>query len=217
MSIAKGSHWRTDIITSDIVHLYHNEHKSIREIAQQYHCDPKTITRHLDQAGISQKERHQKSNSRRHKGVCRGAYKVRRGNNPNGLQCITCGCCPRTSGRRVCNSCKHSFAHGFKSHTELDLYLSVGCWIIDCNEPAIGIDHDHSICAGGQQHSCNNCRRGPICNRHNNILRDGYTSDDLNKIADDLDQKATATRQAAKALSEWEQRGNLVVRVVGGF
>jgi hypothetical protein len=56
---------------------------------------------------------------------------------------------------------RHALSRG-----EYEALLAQGCSIEGCDREATVIDHDHAICPQGN-HSCNKCRRGPLCHYHN--------------------------------------------------
>jgi hypothetical protein len=55
--------------------------------------------------------------------------------------------------------------HGM-SRSDYDAFLTQGCAIEGCLKPAAHIDHNHAICPQ-PRHSCDKCRRGPLCHGHN--------------------------------------------------
>jgi len=126
---------------------------------------------------------------------------------PNDKPCRHCGCCNArwhwSKTRDVwqaspCNSCMHAKErHGFVTHNEYDSYLASGCWV--CGVTAYGIDHDHSICSK-LGHSCERCRRGPICNRCNTTLKADATPARLRAKAAWYQEQSDRELMAAEAL-----------------
>lgn len=55
--------------------------------------------------------------------------------------------------------------HGM-TPAEYNSYMAQGCAINGCSKPARAVDHDHFIC-DRDYHSCDKCRRGPLCWTHN--------------------------------------------------
>lgn len=111
---------------------------------------------------------------------------------PPDRSCVYCNCCLGrwywTKSRwhsYPCTGCNHSrCSHGYSGHVEYDNYLNKGCWV--CGKPAVAIDHNHDI-HSKRAHSCEACRRGPICYAHNRMLVTGQSSADIRQLANALE------------------------------
>lgn len=75
-----------------------------------------------------------------------------------------------------CGKCQSVWIDHGMTLLEYNDYLASGCAIKGCLEPATHIDHDHSICPQ-RHHTCEACRRGPLCHSHN--TRNVAVLDDL--------------------------------------
>jgi len=88
----------------------------------------------------------------------------------------------------LCRSCQRlRYVHGL-TKAEHDALLAQGCSIAGCTRPATHIDHDHSICPA-RNHSCDKCRRGPLCRFHNMTILpivEAFIHGDLPEVADYL-------------------------------
>lgn len=69
----------------------------------------------------------------------------------------------------LCSRCRTLKGMHGMTGPEYDEYLAQGCAIEGCENLAVVIDHDHSVCPQGN-HSCEKCRRGPLCHYHNRYL-----------------------------------------------
>jgi hypothetical protein len=89
--------------------------------------------------------------------------------------------------RGRCVRCIQAWSCHKMTGVQLAIFLSPGCWIPGCDRVATVVDHDHSICPQGR-HSCDQCRRGPMCSSHNRALGQlGDSSSALRAIADRMD------------------------------
>lgn len=91
--------------------------------------------------------------------------------------------------------------HGFDSHKEYDMYLTQGCWITGCENLAVQVDHDHKI-HPQDGHSCNICRRGPICRKHNVILKSTVSVRELRQRRDNHSRAAESYALIVEALEQ---------------
>jgi len=78
-------------------------------------------------------------------------------------------------------------------------YIARPCYI--CGGVSSGIDHNHDICPR-IGHSCDRCRRGPVCVKCNAVLREEATPGTLELRADKLEQDAYRLRLCAKVLQQ---------------
>jgi len=128
---------------------------------------------------------------------------------PSPKQCQHCDCCDgyvrwdKLDGywrrKRFCMACQSARKHNFDSHREYEQYVARGCWV--CEAPAQGIDHDHKVCRR-RQHSCDACRRGPVCNGCNIWLREGLTSETASEKASTYETRAKNGFAVAAKLAE---------------
>lgn len=122
--------------------------------------------------------------------------------------CPRCLCCPgyRRGDRGVnarCSGCARAAFHGFQTHKEYDETIARGCWV--CGEPAYGIDHDHEIgCHKCRGRSCEKCRRGPVCQPCNALLKKGATPKGMRDRAAKYQELAERNLLTADALEKWE-------------
>src|SRR6266702_4432642 len=73
------------------------------------------------------------------------------------------------SRRRYCHKCRDLWQRHRFTPEDYDKFFADGCSIPGCKRPATDIDHDHFICPK-INHSCEKCRRGPLCRPHNNRI-----------------------------------------------
>jgi hypothetical protein len=103
---------------------------------------------------------------------------------PEPLACKHCGGPGRVTWTPCVNKwqraamCQYGHAAGKHGMTceEKRSYLAAGCYVVGCSRVATDIDHDHNICPvvkTGVGHSCDKCRRGPLCSWHNNSIMPG--------------------------------------------
>jgi hypothetical protein len=65
-----------------------------------------------------------------------------------------------------CCRCSNLRCHHSMTLTEFEDFMSKGCAVPGCEHRPTDIDHDHAVCTKAS-HSCNRCRRGPLCRWHN--------------------------------------------------
>ena len=180
-----------DLHNRDILYrLYIIEHKSSKDIARIYSCQPSLVRRYLHRYNIQIRSKSEISTDIKRKPYKKHGPNTNKYNNTH-KYCAKCKLWllhdqfgVRTNSITglypYCKICDFTKRHNITRADWLILLEGQGgvCAFPNCKSKPTEIDHDHSCCAG--KGSCGNCIRGALCSKHNMAL--GQFADDIDQL-----------------------------------